>query len=370
MPTYLWSGKDRHGAPQALRIEAATVEQSRTELEQRGFTELVLQRDDFQAALRSGLPELNVSAEEELRYRKKGKFKVSEVVFKSFTKIPVSFYVVFAAAFSLSIFRGQAWLAVVSLVAFIGMYVQAFVLGMPGVLLAKLHTAKEWRRWDEVLNTIPKLERFSRYAKFNWSEFLHESYRCQAIAGLGNLAGALKRFERFEADPKVPHWVYLTQVGTIHGAARSFDNEIECLRQAIAEGPNCGVLYLSLAELLAMRKRDIPGARAALATAESHEIPEGARPGLTLTKGTIEVEAGNYPGAKPLLEEGLRGFEKRAHHGMVLPLINAAKTYLCLAYAKCGNHAEAARYLAEIKDYLVAIKEDEFLARCEQAIRN
>jgi tetratricopeptide (TPR) repeat protein len=369
MPTYLWSGKDRYGSPQALRIEAATVEQSRAELEQRGFTELVLQRDDFQAALRSGLPELDVSAEDELRYRKKGKFRVSEVILKSFTKIPGSFYLVFAAAFSLSILRGQTWLVGVSVAAFIGMYVQAFRLGVPGLLLAKLHTAKEWRRWDEVLNILPKLDRSYRYTKINRSEFMLEGYRCQAIAGLGDLPGALKQFERFQTDPKTPHWVYTIQVGTIHAAARDFDKEIEYLRQAIAEGPKSAAVYLELAVQLVTRKRDVPGATAALKTAESLDLPERLRPALPLAKGMIEVEAGNYAPARPLLQEALHGFEKRAHHGMILPLINAAKTYLCITCAKCGDKTGAARYLADIKNYLVAIKEDEFLTRCEQAIR-
>lgn len=368
MPSYLWTVKDRFGIRRALRIEAATTKQARNELQQQGYTELQLQTDDISFQLSQSDSSAVVSAEKQLEFLNEGRFTTSEVFRENLRDFGLLYALLMAGALW-SIFKGWLLVGIVMAVCVPVLFVWRSTILVQGLLLEELFAAKEWRDWERVLRAARRLERYSRIFKLKQPQLLLAAYKAQAKAGLGDLAGALADFREFESDSKVARWFYLTQLAMVYDAAKDFEKSLESLKQATSEGPPSGALYLSYAQLLIMRKRDVVGARTALAQAELLDLPQLGRPFLPLCKGMIELESGNSELARRLLEEALSGLQRMSHHSMVGAAIRLAKTYLCLSLAACGDSKAAEKLFADVREYLVAIGERELLQRCENSLR-
>jgi hypothetical protein len=128
-------------------------------------------------------------------------------------------------------------------------------------------------------------------------------------------------------------------------------------------------LYLSLAEFLIFRKRDVSGARQAIAETESLAVVDFAVPMVKFCKGAIELESGNYSDALIFLNQALDGFQQFKRHFLIFQYIQGTKAYLCLAYSHLGNKTIGAQLFNEVQDFLKAIREHELLQRCEMAVR-
>lgn len=367
MPTYLWTARDRQGNKTALRIEAATTEQARNELLQQGYTDLQLQTDDLASGLQvHSSPECVVSAQDQVRFLNEGKFTIGEVFWKNFRDFGV-LYILLVGAALWSYFSGLLVLGISLSVCIPVLFVWRSAILLQGLYMEQLFAAKEWHRWDRMLRVVSRMERYSRIMKLKQPEIAN--YKAQAKAGLGDLDGALREIRRFESDSRTPRWLYLIHLAMVYDAARDFDKALELSQQAVAEGPPSGSLNLSLAERLILRKRDVVKAKAALARAESLDLPQLAQPFVPLCKGMIEFECGNNELASQLLEEALGKLQRLSHHSMIGSAIRLAKTYLCLACAARGDRKAGERYFAEVRDYLIATREQEVLQRCEQSLR-
>ena len=368
MPAYLWTVKDRFGNRRALRIEAATTEQARQELEEQGHTELQLQTDDIASGANEE-PDTNalVSAEQQVKFLDEGRFTVGNVLLRNLWDLKWLYGVILIGALW-NFFTGLPLLGIIWAACIPVIFVWRSAVLLQGLLWEELFAAKEWRQWKRLLEAANRLERFSKLFKLSKPEFLVAGYRAQAKAGLGDPDGAIRDLGKFESNGKTPHWFYLVNLAMVYDAARDFDKALEISQQAVAEGPPSGSLHLSLAERLIFRKRDVVNAKAALAKAEALDMPPLAQPFLPLCRGMIEHESGNNEQARQLLEEALGGLQRLSHHSLIGPPIRLAKAYLCLSCAAGGDIKTAEKFFADVKDYMVAIGELDLLQRCEKSL--
>lgn len=86
MPNYLWKARDGSGKMVAVRRPAASVKEAQTQLLQEGFLDLELQTDDIAEAASDLFEEkVEVTPEEDLKFRKTGSFRLTRTLWNGFT---------------------------------------------------------------------------------------------------------------------------------------------------------------------------------------------------------------------------------------------------------------------------------------------
>ncbi len=327
-----------------------------------------MHEDDLGSAVHNLFgPGPEVSAEERLRFQRKGRSTVRDVLWTNLKSYAVV-YALLGIVAILDLIAGRSASALWLGIAFVCLFLFRLWFSLPRLFFAWMMEAKEWHRWDEVLRWCQRLEKMSLRGVSGLPAYSLANYRAQALAGRGDLPAALQAFQRFENDAQVPRWLYLSQLGGIYSAARDFQKAIDLAREAAELSPSTSALHVGLAEGLIFRKRDAKGARLALAKAEALPLPELASPFVLHCKGLIHLEEGDYASAREVLTNALHDFEKIGQHSLVPGAIRMVKASLSVACAKCGDAEQAEHLFKRVRAYLVAVKEDELRLRCEQAI--
>src|SRR5690242_1565228 len=83
MPSFTWSGKDTAGKTFSRFVEATTAQDARIQLEKEGCTELQMHSDEYSSVIRNSFASpVELSAEERLRLRKRGKSTIRRAAWK------------------------------------------------------------------------------------------------------------------------------------------------------------------------------------------------------------------------------------------------------------------------------------------------
>jgi hypothetical protein len=371
MAQFLFSARNPHGVQVTERIEAVNVSAARYALETRRYLDIVFHTDDMTAALRAVAGTKRDkdddfwTPEMELRARR-GRTNLSRMVSPlkrlSVCWVPLLFGTIYGA------YRGpwgwELWLAVVLDAWFIKFYV---LLILPGISYNLLLRAAVWHRWGRVRFWVGIIRWLKGMGRASISEF-ELCIRLAAVsASEGKLDEALRLLARFEKDPKVAKGSYFGRLASIYEMARDFDGMLRCKKAAIEQGSGSAGELIAYAGGLIERRRDVNGARQALALAKEKEITELAARYVAFYEGLISIEEGDYAAAQGSLVQALKMAACQSEQPLVQGWVIFVKAYLCIAVGHLGEKAKARQLLRAVKRFLTVRREEELLERCRAA---
>jgi len=372
MPVFVWTAKDKSGHTAVREMHAETAAEARQMLVAEGYTDLMLREDEIAAATREGMPEsteflgqpIRVSAEDRLKHRGQPPPTFFRVFVQSIPKGRL-LYPLLLVMLAVSIYRGQIVTAVVIGVAMLAWPIFVTWISLPSIYFARLHKASDWSRWDEVLALVDKLERLNRmhFIKIPAAELGRN--RAKAMVGKGQVAQALDYYRQFENQPGCPSWLYKAHVAGLYTSAKDYDKALEWNVKAIAEQPSTA-LYIDLLNRLVRYKRDTSAAHAALAKIDSGTVPDAGKSFVARSRGILAYLEGDNAAARSELESALSTLEAARNQPFRDGNMALTKAYLSCVLARQGQTADARKYLAEAREYLVATNETELLAECER----
>jgi len=229
---------------------------------------------------------------------------------------------------------------------------------------SRLNKAKVWGRWQEVLQCVEQLRHADRLTGAAVPELELVRCRAQALAALGRLDEGLAEFRKFESDPKVEHWLYLSFLAGIYDTAQQFEKALEIRHQAAAKKPDTSTVWIDVAYASVRRLNRTAEAREALARAEKLEITGLGKTYVLLLRGIIFWREHKPEEARQQLEQALAGFQPLASHDLVEGLLLLTKAHLCAIHTELGNVPKAKALFCEVEKFLTAHREDELLKTC------
>lgn len=390
MPTFLWSGTDPGGVQRSERVEAENAQAAQAILTSAGWVNLELVMDEIchskAIQVDSQIPKWVIRGGMEKDYRK-------DLENQRTPDRQADYFMGrqpgLVAQWTKSIV--QAWASVLLAVAILtlGIYshrtfpvifgaVLLFIIFLihPGVVLFfkifsrtreeydRLNRAKVWGRWNEVLECVERLRQGDWLTGAVVPAIELDRSQAGALAALGRLDEGLAIFKKYETDPKVEHWMYLSFLGIIYGNARQFEKGLELRRQAVAEKPDTSVVWIDLAYACVRRLNHTAEAREALARAEQLVVSGVGKPYLVFLRGIILWREHKPDEAKDQLEKALVAFQPLTHSPLTEGLILSTKAFLCAVNIDLGNVETAKKLFGEVEPFLVVHHESELLAAC------
>jgi tetratricopeptide (TPR) repeat protein len=373
MPIYLWTAKDRMGKSVVRELKAATIEESKAILIAEGCSDLELKEDEIMTAAIESCEqkvfgeEVQITAEDRLKHRNQPPVTILRAVAQSLIR-EKGLYLVLIPVLGYAILRKNLWLGIVPIILILAWLGFLAWLTLPGILYAKLNQAKDWHRWNEVLNFVRKLEFISQNNIVKIPPLELARCRAQAFTGLGRLSEGLALMQMHEHAPGLPSWLYKAHLAGLYDLARQHEKATEYTRAALQETPT-PALYLDLANRLLRYQKDTAGGRSALAEAEKGTLTDIAEPFRRRVRGILAYLEGNYDSARLELEAALRMLQKTPHQPFRDGNIAVLKAYLCCVLAKLGDLDGARKCFSDAKEYLVATGEKELLEECKSALK-
>lgn len=374
MPKFTWTAKDASGNDIVREITAPNVEASKQVLLSEGCTELVLREDEIMHAARDRFTEkstifgeeIKVTTEERLKHLNQPRKTMFRRVIDTIIQ-DMALYGCVLAVIGFEIWRGRTEIAIGFGCAMLCWPVFRIWMTLPGYYYKKLNQAKDWHRWQEVMELVEKSESIRRthVIKLPQSELLRA--RAQALAGMGNMQQALVIMQGLVGQPGMPSWLHTAHIAGLYDIAKQHDTAIEYNRKAIAEHSS-PVLWADLMNRYLRYKRDPVNARAALAEVEKGTLTETARPYVIRCRGILAYFEGDDATAKKELEAALAILEPTKDKPFREGAMCVAYAYLCCVLARQGDLEGAKKFFAKAKPYLVATGEKDLLAECTQAM--
>jgi tetratricopeptide (TPR) repeat protein len=378
MATYTWTAKDRNGKTVVKEITHDSVESSKAALEAEGYTDLKLMEDDVMDAVRAGFTEKPVFRGKEIKVTAEQRLKVRNKPPMTFTRL--FFWAVFLSIMFILFAFFIAWpeyrrgrlsgfyLVEIGLI-WISWIVFMVRVCLPSIYYRKLYQADDWHRWTEVLQLVGSLQKLGKihFIFINVPQTALIRHQAKALVGLGDLQAGLEVFKVCENQPGCPSWLYKAFVAGLYDVAGQHDTALEWNRESIGEKPQ-NAMYLDLANRLLRYKRDVVGAREAIAEAEKFTLSETARPFQLRCLGILAYLEGDYSTAKEKLELALDLVVKARRRPYRDGHMAITRAYLACVSGHLRDFNAARKYLAQAKEYLVATNEADLLAECEHEI--
>jgi tetratricopeptide (TPR) repeat protein len=373
MPNFVWTAKDKFGKSAIREITADTAEQAKAQLLTEGCIELELKENEIHDAAVAGFTdktvvlgeEVKATTEQRLKQRGNPPMTFSRALRKSvFQGKKLSILIILLAFYEG--YRGNKTSVILLGIALLLWIMFTFCVKLPSIYFAKLNEAKDWNRWEEVLELVETLKKIRRnhFIKMPIVELIRS--RAQALAGMGRMSEGLEEFRQCENQPGCPGWLYTAFVAELYQIGKQYDKAIEYKQKAVEQKP-IPANWIDLTNYFLRFKKDTGKAREALAQAEKGILTETEKPYLTRCHGILAYLEKNYAVARQELETGLHIVEQR-HQPFKNGYVNVAKGYLCCVLAKQGDLAAAKKYFTEAKEYLIATEETDLIQECKQAL--
>lgn len=369
MPEYLATGRNAEGKKVTERVDARSADEAVKALRDRGYEEIVLHTDDAGALYsRQSAVAATFSPREFLMFRDlpaplagfllvtvKGyqqgwithlaalavlAYRRSHVLpwgrFDTFAVIYLAFPV--AWAFGAQFFRGAA-----------GRYKQ-------------LVEASAWGRWEEVLARADAVGGGVAPEEIAFR-------KAQALAGLGRLDDGLRLAEPFGDGVKVPAWMYWSRVAGVYATARRREDAAAAMEKALELAPENATVLIDVAKSEVWRRHNPRRARDLLARARSHAVSDALRPFATQVEGLIRLEEGHAREALTVLELAYKEMHAFRHASPLMgSILDQMHAPLAIACAASGDTEAARRHYRLARPRLLALKLDDEIMRCEQAL--
>jgi tetratricopeptide (TPR) repeat protein len=354
MPTYLWTGKNAHGAETAEKINAPTAELARELLEKRGYTGLKMLKDDLMAEISSKNEIITkMSAAKEAELLRKGKITFGEYAWRVVRDLG---FLGIAGAGLVVLFWGRhPYLAAFVALVIVTITVTFTRIRLHGYLFTKMIEAREWHRADETLRLLLRLEKVLKPEDVSL-------YRSLALIWKGNVASGIADWAQHQS--RISPWRYSAHLSILYENAGDTDRAIELGEQAVAQNPNVGALYIDLAWKYLLHERNLLRAKELLDQADRLEQIELAKPFLLRNRGIVALREGQFAEAERLFLEALGILQAHKEMHFRYSNIMLTKAFLAQAAAKLGKVDQAKKDFAEAKKWLEAAKMTPVLKAC------
>jgi tetratricopeptide (TPR) repeat protein len=365
MPNFLWSGKAPSGQEEAEEVAVETPAEARKILEARGWTELrqhTTEIADFIHRQQSLISRTRsrLTPKEKLQYRQGTAPGLWGNWVKAIGNSAVT-YLLLAGVLGWAIYDRQMpedrfWIAISAVVLAYGVLLYPVLrwwFRQTKRLFVKLHTARTWHRWDEVLRCLDKLVKAKSKTNIGINDYSMARYHALALAGSGRLDEAITGFGTAAERANTPPWLFHTMLAGVYSLARQYDKALETYRMAFEEATDKSIICIDLAMYLVSRFNRPQEARQLLAQAEKMQFPENAIPHLALLRGAIAYREKNFSEMDKYVREALADFEKhpRAKRYLYEGSILNCKGYLAVSSAALGRKSEARKYFAQVEKY-------------------
>jgi tetratricopeptide (TPR) repeat protein len=366
MPNFLWSGKAPSGREEAEEVAAETPAEARKILEARGWTELrqhTTEIADFihQRQRLASRCNPKLTPKERLQYHE----GTAPGLWGNWVKVignSAVTYLLLAGVLGWAIYDRQMpydrfWIAISAMVLAYGVFlypVLCWWFRQTKRLFVKLHTARTWYRWEEVLQCLKQLAKAKSKTNIGINDYSLARYRALALAGLGRLDEAVTSFTAAAEKANTPPWLCHTTLANIYTVARQYDKALECYRTAFEAATDKSIICIDLAMYLVNRFNRPQEARQLLSQVEKMQFPENAIPHLALLRGVIAYREKNFSEMDKQILEALADFEKHPRAKLYLyegSILNC-KGYLAVSSAALGRKSEARKYFARTEKYL------------------
>ncbi len=374
MPKYLWAGKSPAGAQSAERVEADDAEQAKAILEAQGWTNLELHKSEIAEFVEKGAAaasnpdyKVNLTPEQELKFQKGENPRFLGQWWNNIVeaKGTIGFT---ALLLAWSIYRHRLWGTIIFSVILFALLFLFPVLHLwfvaPMKAYQKMHSARTWWRWAEVLQCLDELKRAQGRTKIGIGRADLARYWGLALVGTGLVEQGIAIFTKEAEEAQMPEWMKVSHLAVMYNVAQQFDKALECRRQAVAVSNGDVNASIDLANYLVDPLNFPDEAKALLAKIETKTVPAIGRPYIPLIKGLIAWREGHFKSADSLLRESLRGTEQNANNRYYIfeSSILIGKGRLAVVNAALGNKAEAQKFFAESEAYLSTTKRNDLIA--------
>ena len=382
MPNFLWSGKAPSGQEDAEEVVAETPAAARQILEARGWTDLRLHTTDIadfisQRQKLASRIDPKLTPKERLQYHEGTAPGLWSNWVESMRGSTVT-VLLLAGVLCWVICDRQMpnkslWIATsASLIAYrVLLYpVLRWWFRQSKRLFVKLHTARTWHRWDEVLRCLDKLVKVQRTTHIGINDFSMARYRALALAGTSKLEEALAGFRAAADKANTPPALYHSSLGGIYTVARQYDKVLESQRAAFEEATDKSIYCIDLAMSLVSRFNQPQEARQLLAQAEKMELTKNAISYLPLLRGAIAYREKNYSAMDKFVSEALADFENhpRSKRYLYEAIVLNCKSYLAISSAALGRKSEARKYFAQVEKYLELLDRKDLISEYKEWI--
>lgn len=381
MPTYLWTGKTPSGQEAVERVTADTPEAARKILEEHGWTDLRQHTTEIhnfagQQVASSTNPDYHpkLTPQQELAFIKGTAPGLWQNWLKSLRESITTIFIL-TACLAWAIYR-QRTLFIVTSCVLLGVVVFLFPVlhlwfSQTKNAFHKLHKARNWRRWDEVLKCLDQMQNAQRSTKIGIGEAEMARYRALALAGLGRVDEAVKGFNAAAEKSNMPRWLCHVHLATIYSVAKQYDQGLEMYRLALDEATDKSVVWIDMGIYLVERFHRVDEAKQLLAKAETAQLSELARNYLPNLRGKIAYHEKDYAAAEGHMRQTLAGYEKQppTKHYIFEPAILICKGYLAASCAAQGKKDEARKLFAVSGEYLSVVCLDELVTQYHAFMR-
>lgn len=373
MPKFLWSGRTALGREEVEEVFAETPDEARKILEARGWTDLRQHTTDIDDFIRREIRESRkprpydndpVSPRERLQYRQGTAPGFWSKWFANLQRFGI-YILMLVVCLALALI-GKLTLAKEIWIGFL-LIALAYTLFLYPALhwkyrrtkraFVKLHHARTWHRWDEMLRCLDELAASKEATNIAIGDFSMERYRCLALAGLGRLDEALAIFRAASDKAKTPAWLAHSFEGTTYATAKQYERALECYRRSLETAVDKAIPGIDLAMFLVQRFNRVEEAKKLLAEAEAMQLSETARIHVPQLRGAIAFREKDFAAVDKNMREALAAFVDRPGKKLYIyeASILLSKGYLAVSSAALGRKDEARQFFAESGKYLKTI---------------
>lgn len=350
------------------RIEAKTVDEAWSLLEQQGYKAIELLDEEISAIdldNADSIRRLVFSAKEEQAMRAQKSLLV-KIVWK-FCRVgnvviwlPLLIWLLYAVLSGSS--RADIVLPADLLIVYLLWFVWA---NIPGIMYNQALEASVWCRWREVEQWMRRSQRWKDWFKTPFPEHEMLFRLATAEAGQGRLAEALRRVAPLETDSSLASGFYYMRLASVFFARKDFQQAEKCQRKAHSLNPSASNI-IDLANTLIRHSGNLAEAQALLDEIDVNKLSPSGKAFFYYGRGVLALETQQPEQACQYLEE-VFSLSRNMGLPLVQSLILDTRAYYGLALVAIGEPLLAKKHFEAARPLLVAQGDTELLARCNIA---
>lgn len=295
MHEFIYTATDSTGKRSTNRIEAASTQEARREIEAAGFDTIVFHTDDFDAVISDMVPDKLpvddiLTASEEAQIQHFSDLRLFFFMLKKFCWYLRWLLLLAITLLSFSLTEPNSTIGikfVLSLLLFlvpVWLALKASYFS-PSQKYKQMLEAFTYGRWNEVLESLPEFKKYR-------PPFELSGRQGCALAALGRLDEGLEIIEPFSDSPEVPRWMYYTQLADLYDYAHEGDRSLDYRLQAYQHAPENSSVLLGYADSLLKQNKDPQLTQKLIHEAEQQQLSDMSDISLQFTKGLLELNSG------------------------------------------------------------------------------